>query len=54
MNSIKDNPKKFSGLWRGKRKRPNAFTIFNCVGRLTAAFLFNILKIKDYDCKNQV
>lgn len=49
MNQIKDNPKKFSGLWCGQRKRPSAFIIFNCVGHLRAAFLFNLLKIKDYE-----
>ena len=48
MNQIKDNPKKFSGLWCGQRKRPNAFTC-NSIGHLRAAFLFNLLKIKDYE-----
>lgn len=49
MYSIKDNPKKFSGLRCGQRKRPSAFIIFNCVGHLRAASLFYILKIKDYE-----
>lgn len=49
MNPIKDNQKNFSGLWCGKRKRPSVFIIFNYVGHLTAAFLFNTLKIKDYE-----
>ena len=49
MISIKDNPKKFSGLWCGQRKRPSASNIFKCVGHLRAAFLFNLLKIKDYE-----
>ena len=49
MISIKDNPKKFSGLWCGQRKRPSAFIIFNCVGHLRAAFLFNLLKITPYE-----
>lgn len=49
MLSIKDNPKKFSGLWCGQRKRPNAFIMFNSIGHLRAAFLFNILKIKHYE-----
>lgn len=53
MHSVKENPKKYSGLWCGKWKRPSAFIMFNCVGHLKAAFLFNILKIKHYDCKNQ-
>ena len=49
MNQIKDNPKKFSGLWCGQRKRPSAFIILNCVGHLRAAFLFNLLKITPYE-----
>lgn len=48
MNQIKDNPKKFSGLWCGQRKRPNAFTC-NSIGHLRAAFLFNLLKITPYE-----
>ena len=51
MTSTKDNPKKFSDLWCGQRKRPSAFIIFNCVGHLRVALLFNLLKIKDYERK---
>lgn len=49
MISIKDNPKKLSGLWCGKRKRPNAFIMLNGVGHLRVAFLFNVLKIQHYE-----
>lgn len=53
MTSIKENSKKFSGLWCGQWKRPNAFT-FNSIGHLTAAFLFNFLKIKCYDTERKI
>ena len=47
MNQSKDNPKKFSGLWCGQRKRPNAS--YDSIGHLQAAFLFNFLKIICYE-----
>lgn len=48
MNSIKENPKKFCGLWCGQRKRPSVF-MFENAGHLRAAFLFNFLNFKHYE-----
>lgn len=53
MNATKKiSLKKSSGLWCGQRKRPSVF-MFENAGHLTAAFLFNFLNFKHYDCKNQ-
>lgn len=53
MNATKEiSLKKSSGLWCGQRKRPSVF-MFENAGHLTAAFLFNFLNFKHYDCKNQ-
>lgn len=48
MNQTTPFPKEIRRLMVRVAETPRRFLMFNSVGHLTAAFLFNFLKIKHY------